>query len=226
MKTHPTPNENERILLTSSLSQRLRSETRLAHTRAERSGIMRHVLRGNIDHPGYIAMLRNLESIYHALETGLVRHERHPALSFIDLHAVARHAAIVSDLDALSPVDWRAIPLTDAATDYVARLRDLDASLADRLLAHAYLRYLGDLSGGQLMRGVIARALSLSEERGTSGLAFYDFPAIGDTAAFKAAFRAALDAAPVVADDIVAETHFGYVLHERLFEELDTGTAA
>lgn len=42
------------------------------------------------------------------------------------------------------------------------------------LLAHAYVRYLGDLSGGQFLRRRIAKAYGLDEE-GEAGVEFYDF---------------------------------------------------
>jgi hypothetical protein len=67
---------------------------------------------------------------------------------------------------------------------------DLDQSRPALLLAHAYVRYLGDLSAGQLLRGIVARGAALA---GTTAVAFYDF---GDalsihnlTHAFRAGLR-------------------------------------
>ena len=42
------------------------------------------------------------------------------------------------------------------------------------LLAHAYVRYLGDLSGGQTIRHILAKAYGLDEAAGT-GVSFYAF---------------------------------------------------
>jgi heme oxygenase len=50
------------------------------------------------------------------------------------------------------------------------------------LLAHAYVRYLGDLSGGQIIGGRIKRAYGL---KGKEGTAFYDFSAKGERSGFE-----------------------------------------
>jgi heme oxygenase len=55
------------------------------------------------------------------------------------------------------------------------RLQELsESSDPTRLLAHAYVRYLGDMSGGQFIRRRIAKAYDLDVERG-DGIRFYDF---------------------------------------------------
>jgi heme oxygenase len=53
---------------------------------------------------------------------------------------------------------------------------------APLLLAHAYVRYLGDLSGGQIIGGRIKRAYGL---KGKEGTAFYDFSAKGERSGFE-----------------------------------------
>lgn len=57
---------------------------------------------------------------------------------------------------------------------YLDRLRDLSASQdsAPRLLAHAYVRYLGDLSGGQIIGARLRKAYGLD---GLDGRRFYYF---------------------------------------------------
>jgi heme oxygenase len=75
------------------------------------------------------------------------------------------------------------------------------------LVAHAYARYLGDLSGGQILKPLVARALGLAPDQ----LTFYDFPGIDDMAAAKADLRRALDRiapgspeATIVLDEAIA----------------------
>lgn len=59
--------------------------------------------------------------------------------------------------------------------EYTTRLRELsESSDPTCLLAHAYVRYLGDMSGGQFIRRRIAKAYDLDADRG-DGIQFYDF---------------------------------------------------
>jgi heme oxygenase len=59
--------------------------------------------------------------------------------------------------------------------EYTMRLQELsESSDPTRLLAHAYVRYLGDMSGGQFIRRRIAKAYDLDVDRG-DGIRFYDF---------------------------------------------------
>jgi heme oxygenase len=88
------------------------------------------------------------------------------------------------------------------------------------LLAHAYTRYLGDLSGGQLLAGVVRRALSLTSAEGT---AFFEFAQLGDLTAFKAEYRRRLDAVPLTDSDaqrVVEEAVAAFGYNQALTDEL------
>lgn len=62
---------------------------------------------------------------------------------------------------------------------YVDRINTIASSPdPSALLAHSYVRYLGDLSGGQFIRRVIIKAYDLDEASGV-GLEFYDFKELG-----------------------------------------------
>lgn len=62
-----------------------------------------------------------------------------------------------------------------ALSDYVRRLEELSNSNdPSALLAHSYVRYLGDLSGGQTLRHTLAKAYDLDEASGM-GISFYSF---------------------------------------------------
>ncbi|MGV3707876.1 MAG: heme oxygenase (biliverdin-producing) [Gemmatimonas sp.] len=205
----------------STLSERLRTETKAAHTAAERSGIMQHLLRGTIDEHDYVRLLRNLEVLYEALESGLARQAHHPVLAGIDWQGVFRAQSLRQDIAALTGTaharsDEAIVPATRV---YAAHLDSLSADNPSRLMIHAYLRYLGDLYGGQ----IIARIVREKVLPNTTALTFYSFAGVPDTHAFMRTFRDALDAAPASArhaDELVDEAQYGYQLHAQLFEEL------
>jgi len=63
---------------------------------------------------------------------------------------------------------------------YICRLRKIaDSADPSPLLAHAYVRYMGDLSGGQIIRRRLAKAYGLELSNAGSGLDFYDFKELG-----------------------------------------------
>jgi len=207
--------------LTSSLSESLRAETRELHAQAERSPFMRALLRGEMNRAGYVAMLRNLHAIYAALEPALARHAHDPRLSPLLLAGLAREAPLRVDLEALEGPHWReAFALQPAAARYVARLHVVDVAHPELLTAHSYVRYLGDLSGGQILGRIVREGLALPAGVGT---AFYEFGGADETARLKQAYRAGLGAlAPDAATQraIVDEARLAFELHRQLFDEL------
>ena len=86
------------------------------------------------------------------------------------------------------------------------------------------MRYLGDLSGGQLLRRIVAARMELPLVRGTGcGTAFHDFGDAASTQALTAALRAGLDDVVVDedgADAIVAAARLAFECHHSLFDEL------
>jgi heme oxygenase len=63
-------------------------------------------------------------------------------------------------------------------------------------VSHAYVRYLGDLSGGQVLKRLLGKSMSLPAE----ALTVYDFPDV-DTKILKRELREALDRAGRMTDD-------------------------
>lgn len=208
------------------LSQRLRQVTAAHHARVERSGPMPALLRGELGRSAYCALLRNLHPIYHELERALTQHATHPGLAGLDIEGLPRCAALEADLDTLHGDGWAdALPLVDAAAGYAARLRELSASRPELLLAHVYVRYLGDLQGGQILRRIVARCFALDGEAGTR---FYRFGTHAP-ADLSARLRAALDGPSrddATRADIAREAEAAFLRHVDVFEALPVGDAA
>ncbi len=205
----------------SRLSEALREGTRDLHTEIERTGFMQALLRGRIDRATYCALLRNLQEIYGALEAALARHGAHPWIAPVMLAGLPRAALLAQDLAVLHGAHWQDdLDLVPGARQYVWRLDELEIAAPGRLLAHAYVRYLGDLSGGQILRRIVAASLGLA---GTSGTGFYAFGSPEEVAALARRFRAGLDAVVLDAAGVqalVAEARRSFALHRPLFEEL------
>ena len=93
-------------------------------------------------------------------------------------------------------------------------------------MGHHYTRYLGDLSGGQIVKNIAQKAMNLGEN---DGLNFYSFPEIADEKAFKTTYRAAMDQLPIdqpMADRMVEEANHAFHLNMKMFQELEGNLVA
>ena len=182
---------------------------------------MADLLGGRITRERYTALLFNLHALYEAMEAGLMQGQADPAIGMLQADALRRSSVLASDLTVLRGAGWRrSMGLSPATRGYVARLHDLAAAGSRALIGHAYVRYLGDLNGGQVLRRLVARVLELPDDQGTR---FYDFGPPDQVAARRDALRQALGRLPLSAgpdDLIVEEACWAFRQHQRLFEEL------
>jgi heme oxygenase (biliverdin-producing, ferredoxin) len=180
---------------------------------------MRRLLSGQFDRALYVDLMRNLAVIYRTLEPLLARHAMHPWIAAIHDPALFRAEAIAADLRDLDAAAAR--PAAAATLAYAERLQALDRDAPQLLAAHAYVRYLGDLSGGQALRRIVGGALGLAPPK---GLRFYDFGEAATVVARAHAFRqglACIRADASAAQALVAEARQAFQLHAALFRELD-----
>ena len=192
-----------------SLSARLRQATGALHREVESTALIAQLLRGKLDRGDYCALLRNLHPVYEALEARLSDTQLPDGIADPRL---ARLAVLEADLQVLHGADWASLPVSDAALAYQARLLELDEA---RLIAHAYVRYLGDLAGGQMLGRIVEKAYG-------AGAEFYRFPEPGATE-LAARFRSALDALELpeaTLRAIVDEARAGFARHGELFAAL------
>lgn len=203
------------------LAQRLRDGTQPLHRRTERAGVMPALLRGTLPALAFHCLQRNLLVIYAALEPALLAHARHPALAPLHQPGLARGALLAADLALLHGPGWAAaLPVLPAAQAYADRLHHLAQAEPALLAAHAYVRYLGDLSGGQALGRVVRRAYGLV---GLAGSGFFDFGPPEHVERRVRQFRDALDTLPLDSAQalaVVAEAQWGFEQHARLFEAL------
>ncbi len=201
------------------LAGELRNATRDLHRQVERAGIMPELLRGELPVERYCALLRNLRDLYAAMESALHRRAALPAIAAVVQPALFRTRALEGDLRFLYGQEWEHLPTASATRDYVERLRDVEETAPERLVAHAYVRYLGDLSGGQVVRRVLCSAYGLPGQDGLTFYAFGDHEAMARSAA---SFRAGLNSAALEPHTaaVVDEARHAFGLHARLFEEL------
>ncbi|MEU3618481.1 biliverdin-producing heme oxygenase [Streptomyces sp. NPDC006872] len=205
-----------------SFSTVIRTASHEQHVEAETSTFMSDLLGGRLGVDAYARYTEQLWFVYEALEAGAERLASDPVTGPFIQPELFRLAALERDLTHLRGAGWRAglsaLPATEA---YAARVRECAERWPAGYIAHHYTRYLGDLSGGQIIRDKAERTWGF--ERKGDGVRFYVFEEIGNPAAFKRGYRELLDG--VRADDlekqrIVSECKRAFSLNTAVFQAL------
>ncbi|WAL59712.1 biliverdin-producing heme oxygenase [Thermocoleostomius sinensis] len=208
--------------MSSNLATKLREGTKKAHTAAENMGFIKCFLKGVVEKSSYRKLAANFYFVYSAMEEEIERHRQHPVISKIYFPELNRKATLEQDLHYYYGGNWREqISASPACQEYVARIHEVSETAPELLVAHSYTRYIGDLSGGQILKNIAQRAMNLSEGEGT---AFYEFDSIPDEKQFKAKYRQNLDEMPIddaTADRIVEEANDAFGLNMKMFQELE-----
>ncbi|MCT7952487.1 heme oxygenase (biliverdin-producing) [Ancylothrix sp. C2] len=208
--------------MSSNLATKLREGTKKSHSMAENVGFVKCFLKGVVEKNSYRKLVGNLYFVYSAMEEEMERHRNHPIVSKIYYPELNRKASLEQDLAYYYGANWRdQVVLSSAGQAYVERIREVSATAPELLVGHSYTRYLGDLSGGQILKGIAVRAMNLSEGEGT---AFYEFKDIADEKAFKTTYRQSMDELPIdeaTADQIVDEANDAFGMNMKMFNELE-----
>ncbi|MEM8778410.1 MAG: heme oxygenase (biliverdin-producing) [Cyanobacteria bacterium P01_G01_bin.49] len=205
-----------------NLATMLREGTKKSHTMAENVGFVKCFLKGVVEKNSYRTLVANLYFVYTAMEEEMEKLRHHDIVSKIYFPQLHRKQSLEQDLYFYYGANWRnEVAPSAAAQAYVARIREVAKTQPELLAAHSYTRYLGDLSGGQILKKIAQRAMNLGENGGT---AFYEFETISDEKAFKNKYRQALNELPIdqaMAEKIVDEANSAFGMNMKMFMELE-----
>lgn len=205
-----------------ALSEALRHRTRIVHSESEQSPFIAELMAGERSRDDYATMLTQHWYVYAALESVAHLLAADEAVAPFLVPQLTRLPAIEADLDFLLGDGWRgSVEPLPATVRYVDRIHSV-ASWPGGYVAHHYTRYLGDLSGGQIIRTLLQRHYGFE----TNGIGFYVFD-IAKPKNFRDTYRAQLDAAPwddAEKDRIVDEAIVAFRCNTELFQDLDRVT--
>ncbi|MER7013083.1 biliverdin-producing heme oxygenase [Saccharopolyspora sp. NPDC000359] len=197
-------------------ARRLHSETRVEHERAHAQPFVRALLAGELGGEDFAVLLAQHYFAYEVLEAAAERMRSDLVAGPFVSDRLRRLPALETDLQHYFGRGWRRKITPSAATEeYRVRMRETCFDWPGGFVAHHYTRYLGDLSGGQVLRRCL--------ERAEAGSAFLTFERIPDGPRFKAAYRTLLDTAGWDAaeeDRIVAEVKRAYAHNTRVLAGL------
>jgi heme oxygenase len=123
----------------------LRDLTHDAHKNAETQPFVKVLFSGKINPKLYATFLKNQHPCYEILEVCAMPHQL-----LHGLPDIRRAPAILSDFQELwteADGDPQMLPTTDNYIKYILSIKDQP----ERLMAHIYVRHMGDLAGGQMI---------------------------------------------------------------------------
>ena len=206
----------------SDFAKQLKEGTKKSHSAAENTTFVKSFLRGVVNKESYRALVNDLYFVYCALEDEVSNLKDHPVIGNLQLSDLERRDSLEMDLRYYYGPIWRSlIKPSEACERYVNRIREVAKNEPELLVSHHYTRYLGDLSGGQILKGIAQKALELGDGQ---GLKFYDFEKIEDTKAYKAGYRGILNDLPIdqhQADAIIVEANYAFRLNMYMFDTLE-----
>jgi heme oxygenase len=208
-----------------SLTEALRDRARPRAEAQDADEFMTALVTGRGCRDDYVALVAQHFFVYRAIEAATERMAADPVAARFISTRLTRLPAIEADLDFLVGPDWRDVvrPLASTAA-YVERIEQVASVWVGGFIAHHYTRYLGDLSGGRLLRQLLQRQFGFD----TNGVGLYLFAEIAEPRRFCSTYREALDQVPWDEDErarVVAEVENAYRLTTDVFAELARGRA-
>ncbi|WP_009544977.1 heme oxygenase (biliverdin-producing) [Crocosphaera subtropica] len=211
--------------MSNNLALKLREGTSHSHTLAENTAFTKCFLKGIVEREPFRKLLADFYFLYSTLEQELERHKDDPVISKIYFPELNRKENLVKDLEYYYGENWAAdIFPSVAGQTYVARIREVSQTEPALLVAHSYVRYMGDLSGGQSLKNIARSALELPENKGTQ---FYEFEQIATAEArreFKGKYRDGLNALLIdetIEEKIIEEANHAFKLNRDVVHELE-----
>ena len=206
----------------SDFAKQIKEGTKKSHSAAENTSFVKSFLKGVVNKESYRGLISDFYFVYSALEEEVTKLKDHPVVGSLDLPELRRKISLEMDVRYYYGPIWRSlIKPSEACERYVNRIREVAKNEPELLVGHHYTRYLGDLSGGQILKGIAQKAMELGDGQ---GLKFYDFEKIEDTKAYKAGYRGILNDLSIdqhQADAIIVEANYAFRLNMYMFDTLE-----
>lgn len=209
--------ESSAVTTVPQFSDAVREQTRTAHEQAESRPFIVDLMSGSLNVRSYVNLLSSLAPVYQAMETHLRDQSGDPSIALLDDRRLDRYGRMTTDLASFGQPTIGGDPLASSQA-YVAAIHAA-AAAPQRLLAHHYTRYLGDMAGGS----AIARNLHTKYGVPFEQLSFYDFTSLGDLVPYRRQYKQNLDALPWTESqqqDFIDEALLAFELNAALFDEL------
>lgn len=198
------------------ITTRLKSASSASHRSAEQHSFLRNLACGTLTPRSYLSYLWELYFTYRALEKNL---RYIPLLNALaGRYQLHRTQAIEADISYFENRLNVSVRNPSPISRYTHHLEKTAEAWPNGLIAHFYTRYLGDLSGGQILGRFVRNTFSLDSNQGN---AFYRFNSIESPRNTVLEIKQALDSISLDSPEMTQleiECITAFQLSESLFE--------
>lgn len=215
-----TENSGKHVHL--NLSETFKESTSHIHKTIEEHPFLVLLCKEELTPVQYFSHLIDLKCVYDSLDDSIKSSlAKEPRLKNICFKGLERSSALKKDLLAPEFFGLTGTPSTQAKA-YKHHLEKISNVKPILLIAHAYTRYLGDLSGGMMLKRHIANAWP-------HAVNFYDFDSLlkdndlESVKAFKELFKTKINSLQISAEELEAlslEANEAFILSGNLFNAI------
>lgn len=158
------------------LITKIRSNTATLHSAAEHSGFIKRIVDGNACKDSYAEYLFNLSAMYKAIEDTLEKNASNEIIKNFVTKELYRYELIQQDLHFLLGDKIDTMTLLPSTKSFIERIKEIDSSNPELIIAYAYTRFIADLFGGRTFIALLSVNYKVPKE----GLNYYNCDQIKD----------------------------------------------
>lgn len=158
------------------LITKIRSNTATLHSAAEHSGFIKRIVDGNACKDSYAEYLFNLSAMYKVIEDTLEKNASNEIIKNFVTKELYRYELIQQDLDFLLGDKINTMTLLPSTKSFIERIKEIDSTNPELIIAYAYTRFIADLFGGRTFIALLSVNYKVPKE----GLNYYNCDQIKD----------------------------------------------
>ena len=203
-----------------NLSDLLKQKTSSIHQELESSTFVQQLFTGKLSSTEYYTYIKSLYDVYILLEEKILFDKETKFIRPIYFPELSRVSTIHKDINYLESIIDHSKIYNYTLDSVRAYLKLIANASSHQLIAHCYVRYMGDLSGGQMLKKVVQKYYANDSEQGIN---FYTF-SIDNITAFKINYKEKMNSiklSKIEQEEVLEEAEKAFFCNLCLFQELE-----
>lgn len=202
------------------LITRIRKNTATLHSAAERTGFIKRIVDGHASKDSYAEYLFNLSAMYKAIEDTIENNKSNEVVKEFATKELYKHELIEKDLEFLLGDKLDSMELLPSTVAFIERIKEIDSSNPELIVAYAYTRFIADLFGGRTFIALLSVNYKVEPE----GLNYYKCDDIKDIRAYVMNYASKINnmnLSKVLEDKFIDEVSNAYIYNLAISCELE-----